>query len=1100
MNFLDSTEFEHSEVLDEAAPVTDYRTFRQRRFAREAFKHGEAQTYYGGDDHVAAAHPLSLAKAHLKAARVTLAWDLNRHPERFVQTRRHAMRMLGIPPSLDQPRIWWKSFGYSLLDIALPYEVSFAWLRRYLGQVRSFEGRKLIMDGPLHAWVGREYREGLDFVIRDLRGPVQSERLKDLEFRSPAWMATLHRLGCTTAVDLAAKTRESIEHDIRVLVRVLHRNGVLMTLDELNAWPGLNRRGYVTHGGNTDWEDCLERSAEAVVRRLLAVGAERHAILKACQSQGQFMPGQLTDTIIELQCRGVSPAQVLEVVGNQLWTSRTDRWRFLMDELHVREPSDFGLFRELLSSRGDLPAELARTLRADGGSVADLAACQSVLLSAGKDAPVAAVRTWQVLSRAPFAFAVTDFAKVREYLRRPDALPDFLEVLSRHGLTSPEAVLAFDECFASVEIGSFGSLLSIALPRRGQESLASVADWVRRAHMVGSYNACITLVELLDIPQLSDLERALKLLPITAGVLRYLVQDKRLSSLSELLSWFQKRANGILEMKLHGKVGAIERLLLDDGFKRANFLSVRHNVDCAIGALRQRAQAQLGPRPNTVSAQARDTYDAQCNVLQATLTPALLADMKRLLEATSGVLFESFLVEVDADPAAFERRLAAISPLIDELVSGRGPRQDSPSESEIEAVGVVYGVDPRTVSEFWPDVVDREADIAGLKLASHYPMRWKQTRRELRAGARLDDRGFSALSKIAGLAAEFNRLSDSDMERARVGLRPSRIADDAADVPGLASHLAVVCGLLAADSNVSAMLGRWESAHGAIAGGQAALELIEQTQSFFGTSLVDAYTQHLSDRLERMGDNAARQLAERLAPDTEELRGKPAREHLQHSVQVVCTKLATVYGAWASRQKAMFASIKDGHADSELIAVVSKTPAAFFAKFAAALCTKADTDMWNEERHSHLVVFDPVKRRLVGMAMLYVEDVAAIATDRQTLVIRAMNPMIAVATEHEPASMVDSFLAVAIEIARTNGLAAVAVPGGDAHQLSNVKAVESAVCERCIESSTSSSWSWEAAASGGDVVPPWTVATTFDGCAKGNGRVSALHVIWRHPE
>ena len=641
-----------------------------------------------------------------------------------------------------------------------------------------------------------------------------------------------------------------------------------------------------------------------------------------------------------------------------------------------------------------------------------------------------------------------------------------------------------------------GPLLEVALPRQGQEPLTSVADWIRRANKVASYNSCATLVELVDVPHLSDLERALKLLPITAGVLRYLVTEKELGSLSELVRWFQARARGILDMKLYGQVGPIERLLLDDGFERENFLSVRHNVGAAIGALQQRATAKLGPRPNFKDTSARSAYDAQHDVVQSAELPALLGDMARLLESTSGVLFESFLAHVDTDPAAFDRRLADISPLIDELVAGRGPSQRVPSEVEIEAVSLVYGVVPGNVSQFWGDVVDRESDIAALQLASSYPMRWKQSQRELRAGAQLDDRGFSALSQLAGLANEFNQRSGMDMEAARAGLRPSRIGDKAADVPGLAAHMAVVCALVAVDTNVAAMLKRWESAHAAIAGGPMALELIEQTASFVATALPDALSQHLPARQKAMSDAFARLLAERLAPATEELRALPAQQHLSRSVQAVAAKLKLVFGVWAKKQDDKFASAKDGHTESELIGVVSKTPAAFFAKFAAALCTKADTDMWNEDRHSHLVVFDPVKRRLAGMAMLYVQNIPAIDASRPTLIIRALNPINAWVSEHEPTSMVDAFLEVAFTIARENDLAAVALPGNDGHMLSNVSALELDLRDRYVTKSVASRHRFQQPSSDGKLSPPWEFQTRFDCYAQGHGQVSSLHVLW----
>ena len=89
---------------------------------------------------------------------------------------------------------------------------------------------------------------------------------------------------------------------------------------------------------------------------------------------------------------------------------------------------------------------------AKGATICELAACQAVLLRASDQRdPGDAILVLELLSAPPFSFATTDFAKIREFLRKPDRLPAFLSVLARHGLVKPTDVLAFDECFASVD-------------------------------------------------------------------------------------------------------------------------------------------------------------------------------------------------------------------------------------------------------------------------------------------------------------------------------------------------------------------------------------------------------------------------------------------------------------------------------------------------------------------------------------------------------------------------------------------------------------------------------------------------------------------------
>ena len=72
MSFVNSSGFEHSEVLEDVVPVVDYRAFRRRYFARQAFKRQAIQPHYGRDDHVPPEHPLSKARRDFRSARAAL--------------------------------------------------------------------------------------------------------------------------------------------------------------------------------------------------------------------------------------------------------------------------------------------------------------------------------------------------------------------------------------------------------------------------------------------------------------------------------------------------------------------------------------------------------------------------------------------------------------------------------------------------------------------------------------------------------------------------------------------------------------------------------------------------------------------------------------------------------------------------------------------------------------------------------------------------------------------------------------------------------------------------------------------------------------------
>ena len=210
-------------------------------------------------------------------------------------------------------------------------------------------------------------------------------------------------------------------------------------------------------------------------------------------------------------------------------------------------------------------------------------------------------------------------------------------------------------------------------------------------------------------------------------------------------------------------------------------------------------------------------------------------------------------------------------------------------------------------------------------------------------------------------------------------------------------------------------------------------------------------------------------------------------------------RVLPVYAKWNARERAKFA--KSGQdAETSLHAVVSKTPAAFFAKEAVGLCTRHDTQMWKEGRHSHLLVFDPVQKCLAGMAMLYVEVIPKVDPETPTLVIRALNPVARYAASHVSSSVVDAFLETATTIAADNKLAAVAFPeDAGMHLLSNVLDIERDMRKRYISPARryfGSSMSLNG--NPGSLDHPIHIDATFHGYAEGGeGTVSSLYLIWR---
>lgn len=158
--------------------------------------------------------------------------------------------------------------------------------------------------------------------------------------------------------------------------------------------------------------------------------------------------------------------------------------------------------------------------------------------------------------------------------------------------------------------------------------------------------------------------------------------------------------------------------------------------------------------------------------------------------------------------------------------------------------------------------------------------------------------------------------------------------------------------------------------------------------------------------------------------------------------------------------------------------------------------------MWQESRHAHLVAFDPRQRRLAGMALMNFEVVPALQSKRKSLIIRAINPMDEMLATHTEASIVESLLDVAIQIAERNNLAAVLMPWHKgAHLLSNLHPIEKYIEKQYLNKAQTHyvSRTFASNEEATDVhwrVKPRKVDAQFSAYEEGQEIVATLYAIW----
>jgi hypothetical protein len=923
--------------------------------------------------------------------------------------------------------------------------------RHLLARAGSFEGRRLLFEHFISRTLpgrGLYYDEGLDFALSRFEAIRSWEDLDGLQRRD----IHLLRLALQLGVRRPGELREAFPYDSSrhssELLLVLAGEGAIRTTQEL-LWAGRPSRWL--YGAPLDADELQE--LRSTVRCMLAHGLARQQVAGISRYPLSTMDTrQLRDNLGYLAATGVDDlSELLERVGDRLWRSPTGTWRYVVETMGATSAPAIARFARLLDCREALPEELAQELRALGADQEGLVRCQGLLagLRSGQADLAQALAGLRTLAAPPHGLSVEELAQCLDYLRAAAGLAPFLQVLTTHGFDDAPTVLAFQCCFGKVAPTALDRLLSILGPRAQDQPLEHITSWILAAAAGGHFDAYDYLVGACGMADLAALRQALKLVPLGEPFLRHLVEVRQLRSLAVIRDWYYG-VRGIDRYRSARPYDAVDRVLLDDAFARNQFNHVDGNLGVIAAFVHQRTQQELGPMPWPADDAQRQTYWRASSALAPTIRAQLLPALPRILASTGGVLLPSLLDVHEENGDGLQRRLARLTPLLDDLLAGGGPCEPELSPLEAEAVSLVYRTPVQTVQSRWAQVVGHAYHLQRLQLRSQYTMAWRSVRWQLRSA--LDRSGFTPLLTATKFSQGFRPGANGDMFSACRGLSPKQLRPSVAssDLSTVALHLGSLLAVAAEHEGVGSwMRGGFEDLSRMDEDSLEAYQRISALVDLFAVVLPDALDAHTSTCIERMPDQDAAHWASRLGPAPE---GVSGREQLRVMLLRTRAKVLPLYLGWAQCQLRRYKKTgRASSAEQALVARVSKAPTAFFAKSAVQLCTADNVAMWREERLSHLVVFDPDGRRLAGMALLYVQPIAELDRTRSSLVIRAINPTDEMLGGHDPESIVDSFLQVAVQIARDNRLACVAIPAPSGmHLMSNRASIEAYVKDRYV--------------------------------------------------
>lgn len=967
---------------------------------------------------------------------------------------------------------------------------------RVLSQSRCLEGRKYLFELLVKGSLTRRliyYDKAIDFALTRLEEARTWEDLEALEHVDLDLLQVARELGITKPAEIRRDLLHGGYRCNSKLLWVLVSEGVIRAVPEF-AWARHERSWW--DSGET--EEQLEK-LRATVRCLMdhAVDREEVAGLLRHHLMG-LRPERMAENIAHLKAAGVEDlSSVLSSTAELLWRSPTATWRFVTDVVGARSAAEIARFKGLLDCHDALSPDLVAEILGLGGGLDGLAVCQGVIagLRPGKEDVDRALDRLRALVAPPHGLTIEQLAQCLRYLRDASELGDFLQVLVSYGMGDGASVLEFQRCFGKVSLQSLERSLSILGNRGRGQSAAEVAAWVEKAAQGGYFDGYEYLVNACNISDLPALRQAAKLVTLGVPFLQHLVEVRRMRNLKEIRRWYYD-ARGIDGYRSWTPHDAADFVLIDDAFARNQFSLLRTNQDAMRAIVRQRVENQIGPWPWQADEAAKSAYDQDREARSTRIRQDLLPMLRKVLKATGGLLLTTVFSGEGQEEEDLDKSLARLAPLLTDLMAGHGPVSEVLTPIEADAVALVYRLSVETVQARWREVGGREQDALRLRLRSHYPMAWRQVRWQL--SRPLDRSGFAPLLAATRFAQGLADDSRRDMFTACTGLGPKQLRPgvDSTDLETLARHL----GSLLAIAKRHEVVGQWmrqgfEELGVMDEDTMDAHQRIRELEDLFEVVLPDALDQHTEAFVQGLSEEDAEHWAQRLGPCSGSESG---RGRLTEVLQLARDKVIPPYLAWARRQRSRYKQDGRGMADQALQACVSKHPAAFFAKAGAQLCTANNVEMWREERHLHLVVFDPVGRRMAGMALLYVQHIPELDRRHRSLVIRAINPTDEMLSGHAVASIVEAYFDVAIQIAQDNGLACVAFPPPSGmHLMSNRAGVETYVKERYVQRSARHSRAGHEADHVSLRDRPELVPARFYAYETGREPVEELHVVWR---
>lgn len=1036
--------FEHAEAcaLIDGVPYSNYRAFRAALLTRLQEKR------LGGDPDSKAwrARPLSLSGAKQQIQRFRAC--VRSHGATFVYLnaayRKLVLQALGIPDDVPVLRQGGIHIFHWLLWQLRPDTARFAGGRALLARIRTFAGRQLAYTELLRTYSLPEYFDVVDDVVwRRVRRIRSVEQCKALSYLPGDLLVAGLQLGAVDASELLATVQPFAYRINAQAIRILVEEGILTAATQL-TW--LTPYLVDPHDAYAGAEHVDATEFRNTVRLLRDVGVTGPVLVGVVKRWARHDADALLRALHVLRDGGVTDIDaVFRLLGSLLWTTETTVLSFVVQVIGAHEPLVLGQFREVLAS-DRIPARgIVDALLAHGATARDMTQCQRLLIETAQWGENAGVERLPRLLSPPYALTFPELDRCASYLKpqREDRFGAFLDVLIRFELADAKALDAFRQVWdTNVSPILLFRLLELATSAVADLSVDELATWVVRSHGK-CLDTMVFIQTQLGVPSTVALLNLAKLGELSLSLVYYLIEIRGIRTFGQLMRWYFEEGVNANAHRSDGdmKPNELELVLFKFATTQADFSRVGDNYACIVTALYDYARQSTGEWSLNWNEVERATYFTRTKQAYADAATRLRSQLPYLLKRTEGRLLRGVIDGAIAGDVDLEALLDSLGPLVDGLLHGRDDEVTAPTPLIIDAVSLVYGVPQPVVAGYWHKVGGKSHHLAGLILSPGYAMQWDRITRyaEPLSLTEAEARQLQLDSFLVALdvlqAWRQRRKDDQAAIFNRLDLRA--LHDDAAQPARLAAYLGLLLCIADSDPLTHPLLDTL-SADVIMAGNPSTTyDGLIRLDNFVGAILPEGIVVGQHAFLSGLADETH----ERLLCVVAQL---GVGDDLLHGIATLQKRVLRPFTSWIARDRKRFPEQRGD--TTSVVAYVSKSPAAFFARHSVMLCTRDNIALWDEDRHCHLVVFDHTAKRLVGMAMLYFQTLPGYFRGQRCLIFRAINLTSAALSSFDRLSVVTEFVRITEMIGRENQVAAVLFPN-EATLLTNQPEIQRKVAE-----------------------------------------------------